>query len=63
MVDAFWRFGTVRVCESGRLGVYVPEKCDVMKVFFDYDKDATDNLNGRVTDPASAPFSKVGTPR
>ncbi|MDO8680485.1 MAG: amidohydrolase [Acidobacteriota bacterium] len=28
-----------------------------------YDKDATGNLNGRVTDLASAPFSKVGTRR
>ena len=26
-----------------------------------YDKDASGNLNGRVTDLASAPFSKVGT--
>ena len=28
-----------------------------------YDKDANGNLNGRVTDLASAPFSKVGTRR
>jgi predicted amidohydrolase YtcJ len=28
-----------------------------------YDKDAAGNLNGRVTDLASAPFSKVGTRR
>jgi predicted amidohydrolase YtcJ len=28
-----------------------------------YDKDATGNLNGRVTDLASAPFNKVGTRR
>ncbi len=28
-----------------------------------YDKDASGNLNGRVTDLASAPFSKVGTRR
>ena len=26
-----------------------------------YDKDANGNLNGRVTDLASAPFNKVGT--
>lgn len=36
MVDAFWRFGTVRSNESGTLSVYVPEKCEAMKVFFDY---------------------------
>ncbi len=33
MVDAFWRFGTVRVNENGNLAVYVPERCDAMKVF------------------------------
>ena len=49
MVDAFWRFGTVRVCESGNLGVFVPERCDVMKVFFDYDLDALESLRGPIT--------------
>jgi acyl transferase domain-containing protein/NAD(P)-dependent dehydrogenase (short-subunit alcohol dehydrogenase family) len=36
LVDAFWRFGTVQSNQSGKLSVYVPEKCDAMKVFFDY---------------------------
>jgi acyl transferase domain-containing protein/NAD(P)-dependent dehydrogenase (short-subunit alcohol dehydrogenase family) len=36
LVDAFWRFGTVRENENGSLSVYVPERCDAMKVFFDY---------------------------
>jgi polyketide synthase-like dehydratase family protein len=36
LVDAFWRFGTVRANEHGALSVYVPERCDSMKVFFDY---------------------------
>jgi acyl transferase domain-containing protein/NAD(P)-dependent dehydrogenase (short-subunit alcohol dehydrogenase family) len=36
LVDAFWRFGTVRQCTGDRLGVYVPERCDVMKVYFDW---------------------------
>lgn len=36
LVDAFWRFGTVRQCAGDRLGVYVPERCDVMKVYFDW---------------------------
>jgi hypothetical protein len=49
MVDAFWRFGTVRVTENGGLGVYVPEKCDVMKVFFDYEHDAIEALRGPIT--------------
>ena len=49
MIDAFWRFGTVRVSASGRLGVYVPEKCDIMKVFFDFEHDSTDALRGPIT--------------
>jgi len=49
MVDAFWRFGTVRVCESGGLGVYVPERCDVMRVYFDYDQHGPDALRGPIT--------------
>lgn len=49
MVDAFWRFGTVRVTEGGRLGVYVPEKCEIMKVFFDFENDSTDSLRGPIT--------------
>ena len=36
LVDAFWRFGTVRIVSDQRLGVYVPERCGVMRVYFDY---------------------------
>ena len=36
LVDAFWRFGTVQPQPDRSLSVYVPEKCRVMKVFFDY---------------------------
>jgi acyl transferase domain-containing protein/NAD(P)-dependent dehydrogenase (short-subunit alcohol dehydrogenase family) len=36
LVDAFWRFGTVQANSKGGLSVYVPERCDTMKVFFDY---------------------------
>jgi hypothetical protein len=36
LVDAFWRFGTVRIVRDRMLGVYVPERCGVMRVYFDY---------------------------
>ncbi|MDX1546003.1 MAG: SDR family NAD(P)-dependent oxidoreductase [Rhodothermales bacterium] len=36
LVDAFWRFGTVQPQPDRSLSVYVPEKCRVMEVFFDY---------------------------
>jgi hypothetical protein len=36
LVDAFWRFGTARWIRGQTLGVYVPERCRVMRVYFDY---------------------------
>lgn len=36
LVDAFWRFGTVEVKPNRTLSVFVPRKCDIMKVYFDY---------------------------
>ena len=35
-MDAFWRFGTVQLIDRNTLGVYVPERCGVMHVYFDY---------------------------
>jgi len=49
LVDAFWRFGTVRASERGGLSVYVPEKCEAMKVFFDYADYDADQLRNPVT--------------
>lgn len=49
LVDAFWRFGTVRTGESGGLSVYVPERCDAMKVFFDYADFGANLLRNPVT--------------
>jgi acyl transferase domain-containing protein len=36
LVDAFWRFGTVMATGERTLSVYVPERCDRMGVYFDY---------------------------
>jgi hypothetical protein len=49
LVDAFWRFGTVRANELGGLSVYVPERCDAMKVFFDYTDFDAEMLRGSMT--------------
>jgi len=49
LVDAFWRFGTVRANGNGGLSVYVPERCDSMKVFFDYADFAAESLRRAVT--------------
>jgi 3-oxoacyl-(acyl-carrier-protein) synthase/NAD(P)-dependent dehydrogenase (short-subunit alcohol dehydrogenase family) len=49
LVDAFWRFGTVRTNESGGYPVYVPERCDAMKVFFDYADFGAERLRDSVT--------------
>jgi hypothetical protein len=49
LVDAFWRFGTVRANDKGGLSVYVPERCDAMKVFFDYADFHWDELRRPIT--------------
>jgi hypothetical protein len=49
MVDAFWRFGTVQANTDGGLSVYVPERCDAMKVFFDYTDFDAPLLRGSAT--------------
>ena len=49
LVDAFWRFGTVRANGNGGLSVYVPERCDSMKVFFDYADFDAPQLRSAVT--------------
>jgi NAD(P)-dependent dehydrogenase (short-subunit alcohol dehydrogenase family) len=49
LVDAFWRFGTVQANTNGGLSVYVPERCDVMKVFFDYTDFDAPLLKGPAT--------------
>jgi 3-oxoacyl-(acyl-carrier-protein) synthase/NAD(P)-dependent dehydrogenase (short-subunit alcohol dehydrogenase family) len=46
MVDAFWRFGTVEVKPDRTLSVFVPRKCDIMRVFFDYTDFSQPALNG-----------------
>lgn len=48
-VDAFWRFGTFNPINKNTLGVYVPEQCDVMKVFFDYADFQTPTLLKELT--------------
>ncbi len=36
LVDAFWRFGTINVSSERTLPVYVPEKCEIMKMYYDF---------------------------
>jgi polyketide synthase family protein len=56
-VDAFWRFGTVRLVGDRTLGVYVPERCGVMRVYFDYtafdSEELTKTLTFRGTNPTA----------
>ncbi len=35
LMDSLWRFGVIRV-EGNALPVFVPEACEVMKIFFDF---------------------------
>jgi hypothetical protein len=54
-VDAFWRFGTVQLLRDQTLGIYVPARCGVMKVYFDYlqfdNPNLIKNLTFRGTNP------------
>ena len=47
MIDAFWRFGTIHELEPGVMAVYVPERCEAMKIYFDLTDFANPALRGQ----------------
>ena len=36
MLDAFWRFGTIQKSDEDTMAVYVPQRCRIMRVFYDF---------------------------
>src|SRR5262249_43307803 len=36
LMDSLWRFGAIEMAADGSLPIHVPEKCDIMKVYFDF---------------------------
>lgn len=59
MVDAFWRFGTINLTDKQTLPVYVPERCDIMKVYFDFNDYKLPMLLDKLTFSGSNPH-KLG---
>jgi hypothetical protein len=42
LMDSLWRFGAIQIAPDNTLPVFVPEECDVMKIYFDFvDFDAS----------------------
>jgi hypothetical protein len=36
LMDSLWRFGAIQIAPDNSLPVFVPEECDVMKIYFDF---------------------------
>jgi acyl transferase domain-containing protein/NAD(P)-dependent dehydrogenase (short-subunit alcohol dehydrogenase family) len=36
LMDSLWRFGAIQIAPDNTLPVFVPEECDVMKIYFDF---------------------------
>jgi hypothetical protein len=36
LMDSLWRFGAIEMASDGSLPIHVPEKCEIMKVYFDF---------------------------
>jgi NAD(P)-dependent dehydrogenase (short-subunit alcohol dehydrogenase family) len=50
LMDSLMRFGVIQMpCDDDSLTVFVPEECDVMKVYFDFANFDISKLVGRVT--------------
>jgi 3-oxoacyl-(acyl-carrier-protein) synthase/NAD(P)-dependent dehydrogenase (short-subunit alcohol dehydrogenase family) len=42
LMDSLWRFGAIQIAPDNSMPVFVPEECDVMKIYFDFaDFDAS----------------------
>jgi acyl transferase domain-containing protein/NAD(P)-dependent dehydrogenase (short-subunit alcohol dehydrogenase family) len=45
LMDSLWRFGAIQIAPDNSLPVFVPEECDVMKIYFDFaDFDASKSV-------------------
>jgi acyl transferase domain-containing protein/NAD(P)-dependent dehydrogenase (short-subunit alcohol dehydrogenase family) len=49
LMDALWRFGVIQIGPDNSLPVFVPEACDVMKIYFDFANFDISKLVGTVT--------------
>jgi 3-oxoacyl-(acyl-carrier-protein) synthase/NAD(P)-dependent dehydrogenase (short-subunit alcohol dehydrogenase family) len=49
LMDSLWRFGVIQIAPDNSLPVFVPEECNVMKVYFDFSAFDASQLVGTVT--------------
>ena len=49
LMDSLWRFGAIEMAADGVLPVYVPEKCELMTVYFDFADVDPHRLIGTLT--------------
>lgn len=49
LMDSLWRFGVIQIASDNSLPVFVPEACDVMKIYFDFADFDISKLAGTLT--------------
>jgi hypothetical protein len=49
LMDSLWRFGVIQAARNNSMTVFVPEACEVMKVYFDFAAFDVSKLDGTVT--------------
>ncbi len=49
LMDSLWRFGVIQIALDNSLPVFVPEACDVMKIYFDFADFDISKLVGTLT--------------
>ncbi len=49
LMDSLWRFGVIQIGPDNSLPVFVPDNCEVMKVYFDFTEFNPSKLPGTLT--------------
>lgn len=49
LMDSLWRFGVIQIAPDNSLPVFVPDECEVMKVYFDFAEFNPSKLTGKLT--------------
>jgi acyl transferase domain-containing protein/NAD(P)-dependent dehydrogenase (short-subunit alcohol dehydrogenase family) len=56
LMDSLWRFGVIQLGPNNTFPVFVPEACDVMKIYFDFADMDTSKLAGTLTFAGANPW-------
>lgn len=55
LMDSLWRFGVIQIGPDNSLPVFVPDNCEVMKIYFDFAEFDPSKLPGTLTFSGSNP--------